>query len=486
MLEIIRKIRLYFSDIEAISDYNTRIGELETALQIICMNNRFIPLQKLSFFNITLTELSDFKSFLEFIKDIADRMFKDESSTIDFGKHFKTLMDIISVPSVGSGILSDTENSLISEISEKLNKCPEGQVKGNIEDVKEALSFYLAGSKKEDTSNWIVRDFEQIDGAVLLRKRSKAKHYHFALLSNEHMTSQKDDALPWPLTNEMFIGYVDAASAVRVITKGLLERRNFLKFSLFYGTFFTKCGIKLSFIQEEDDEEQSPYYLFNALGLETELFHEDGITTFMVDDDDEKEPGFFSSARLDAESREMFSICPYKYLQNVVIKAPIEYYSDYHVKYYVANFMAALIKGKYRLDSKTLKAISGEFETARKLFPFWNEVVFTDIENNTIKQLAESKSNSDPFIQNIYEQRKQNFLIAQWKDPDGNKQMIYDRDGLTNKISEYMTSAQLYPYRNELPHKKVCENCNYSEVCLRNYYEARTSLEEEEAMDGHN
>ena len=32
-------------------------------------------------------------------------------------------------------------------------------------------------------------------------------------------------------------------------------------------------------------------------------------------------------------------------------------------------------------------------------------------------------------------------------------------------------STHNYEIRNGFPHQKVCENCNYSEVCLRRYYE---------------
>ena len=43
-----------------------------------------------------------------------------------------------------------------------------------------------------------------------------------------------------------------------------------------------------------------------------------------------------------------------------------------------------------------------------------------------------------------------------------------------------MQSPQLYPSRKDLPHKKVCENCNFSEVCLRDYYDAVAAYEEDE------
>lgn len=488
VFEIINKIKLYFSNIETITDYYMRIRELETALQIIFRNNRYSPLRKLSFFSITLMELSEFKALLEFIEDIANKLFKDVNLTVDFGKHFKTLMEIISIPSIGSATLSKTEHVLISEITSKLSACNEGEVTGNIEDVKEAISFFLSERKIGDTSNWIVRDFSQIDGGVLLSRKSKATNYHFACLSNAQMLKQHDDILPWPLTLEMFNGYIEAQSAVPIVNKGLLEMRNFLKYTLFYGAFFTKCGVKLSYIQEENGEEQSPYYLLNILGLKSHIYHEDETTSFLIDEEKHTDRKNFSSGKLEQEAKEMFSICPYKFLQNEVLKAPIEYYSDYHVKYYVANFMYSFIKGNHNLEREPIeKVIADEFESVQKLFPFWDKIVFLDIEKNTRKQLAallsgqESSRPMNIFLELAYEKRKENFLIAQWTDAGtGKKYMDFDKDGLPELISDYMVSSQLYPRRNELPHKKVCENCNFSEACLRDYYEAHAQAEGDE------
>ena len=485
VFEIISKTKLYFSNIETITDYYKRSRELERALQIISSNNRYSPLKKLSFFSITLTELSEFRAFLEFLEDVANKLFKDVNPTVDFGKHFKTLMEIISIPSLSSITLSKTEQELISEITSKLNAYGEKEVIGNIEDVKEAISFFLSERKTGDTSNWIVRDFSQIDGGVLLSRKSKATNYHFACLSNVQMLKQPDDILPWPLTLDMFNGYKEAQSAVPIVNRGLLEMRNFLKYTLFYGAFFTKCEVKLSYIQEENGEEQMPYYLLNVLGLKQHIYYEDETTSFLTDEETDSSRKIFNSGKLEQEAKEMFSICPYKFLQNEVLKAPIEYYSDYHIKYYVSNFMYAFIKGRHNIQRESLEqVITAEFKAVRKLFPFWDKVVVLDIERNTRKQLEdllsrqESGRHQNIFFELTYERRKENYLIAQWVDArTREKQMNFDKDGLSESISNYMGSNQLYPRRDELPHKKVCENCNFSGVCLRDYYEAFAQIE---------
>ena len=491
MFNLINNIKLYFSDCETIEEYFNRIKVLSDSIKIINTNNKFKSLEKLSFFNINLSDLDEFKNFLAFINDTAKRLFRESDNTIDFGKHFSTLIEIVSTPALKGHALSKTEKDLIDEITKKLSQCTDGEILGNIEDVKDALAFYLSSKTKGDTSKWIVRDFEQIDGAVLLSRKTKADCYHFALLSNAHMTNQDDDVLSWPLSNDMFTSYDEANSAIPVVTKGLLERRNFLKFSLFYGCFFTKKKIKLSYIQEENGEEQVPYYLLKILGMEMNPYKENEYAFFLDGNDMETDSPTFSTIKVDEESKELFSICPYKFMQSCVMKAPIKYSNEYHIKYFVSHFMYSYVKSFLSIKDlatqnckKIEKQIFSEFVKLRRLFPFWDEVVFVDIENHAMEELRKFANNksSNPFAEFKYEKRKENFLIAQWSDySNGAKQMNFEKDNINESIITYMQSPLLYPSRKDLPHKKVCENCNFSEVCLRDYYDAVSAYEEDES-----
>lgn len=479
VFEILNKTKLYFSDIENVNHYYNRIEQLKTANKIVNSNHKFSSLKKLSFFSITLFQIEILLKFIKFIEDISNKLFKDSDKNVSFTKHFKTLMEILSNPASQENTLSETEKALIKELHEKLNTSADLN-QGNIEDVKDAIAYYLAGTKKSDTSKWIVRDFEQIDGAVLLRKTTKAKHYHFALLSNEHMTNQNDDTLSWPLTNEMFNGYTDIESAIPIITKGLLERRNFLKYILFYGSFFTKCDIQLSFIEDENGEEQSPYYILRVLGLKDILFEEMVRRSFIIEDEEKNLDDTFNPQELSINAKEIFSICPYKFTINKLLKSEIIYYNEYHIKYYVSNYMYFYLKKNYDISSSDIiNKADIEFINIRKLFPFWNDAVLTDIKSNTLNQIKGYDKKKD-WNEDEYEWKKENFLIAQWKDiKTDHSYMNFKKQDVNKLICDYMKSNKLYPQSNNLPHYKVCENCNFSDICLRNYYLAHLDEVEE-------
>jgi hypothetical protein len=68
--------------------------------------------------------------------------------------------------------------------------------------------YYFLKQKEEPGSDWFVRNFEQIDGDVLLsikqNEPGRKKTYHFACVSDKDMNRTVDELLPWPLS-EMFI-----------------------------------------------------------------------------------------------------------------------------------------------------------------------------------------------------------------------------------------------------------------------------------------
>lgn len=481
ILETINRVKQYYSDLKFLDQYIARTEQLLNSLDVIEKNEFYTPLKKISYFNISKTSAEDFRGFLKFIQEVSESLFKKDEKEIDFGDHFNTLIEILKVPTQSSSNTTNVEKELIYELSERLQIKNNGNISGNIEDVKEALFYYLASTDVKDTSNWIVRNFEQLDGAVML-KSSKAETYHLSMLSNTNMTRQTNDVLPWPITKEMFFGYSDLEGAIPVITTAILERRNFLRFLLFYGTFFSRKKIKLSYIKEENGEEQSLYYLLRILGLKEEIFKEQTQTGFVTDETNIVELNGVNILALRNEEKEMFSICPYKFMQNRVLKSPIEYSSEFHIKYYVSNFMYFYIRQTQSLDDGNVnEVLDREFDRLKRIFPYWGSSVFADIKNETRSQLKKSRereglfSKFQPQLENDYKLRKENFLIAQWLDENNARLMNFQRDGINDLIRKYMLSSALYPVLDEVPNHKICENCNFNDVCLRDYYDARIS-----------
>lgn len=463
MLDLINKIKLYFSDIENLEDIYDRIKTLKSSKDKVNNCQTYNGFKYISFFNVSAVELDEFEKFLAFLDNTAQTIFYNKGDVV-FNQHYAELIKIMEDSiSVNNAVLN-VEKELLNEISKRLQKVSGDSVVGNIKDVEMALHLYLE-ERFLGTSNWIVRDFEQIDGAVLLSEKTKAETYNFSLLSNKNMTKQRDDVLPWPLDETMLNGYFNKNNTVQVITTGILERKNFLKYSLFYGVLFSKCKIQLSYLAEEDGDEQSMYYLLDAIGLKQEKAT-DKQRGFNRRPKVSNESGNFGSDKLEEEHASIFSICPYKFFMKYVLKEGISYYSDFHIRYFVLNYLTIKAGKVSSFD------LNNEIKELEKLFPFWDSIAFEDIKKDFNRKKDDRKQYKSSGVLS-YEEKKQIFLIAQWSIEDDKDQPVklmkfnkYKND----KVVEYMNSDKLYPEPKDIPNKKVCQYCNFNDVCLLSNY----------------
>lgn len=473
LLDVIRKTELYFSDIERIEDIYNRLDNLKISVDLLLNNNNYFAFKKLSFFEITFTEIDELKKFINYVEEISLKLFDKKSDNINYTEHFKELIEIVATPNIENKTLSGVEEHLVKLLYEKLQIHKGNNVYGDFKDIKDALAFFLSKTAEEEHSNWIVRGFEQIDGAVLLHKTTKAKKYNFALVSNSNITLKNENILPFPLTLDMFYNYEDELSRVSTFAKGLAEHKNFLEFSLIYGIMFSKVNIELSYVLEENDEEQLPYYLLNIIGVDFKKYEAKKNNLFPMREN--KCNDNFHFENISKIQKDMFSICPYKFLQNYVLKSSINYTSSFHIKYFVSTFLYLQLLRKGRMnDNEEREFIRNEIKILKKVFPFWNTSVFIDLETEAIKLYKDHlNANNEIKIDEAYFDRKQNFLIAGWKENDV-KVMDFIKSDIDDKINSYLESDRTYPALEELPHHKICAYCNYRDVCLRDYYEANS------------
>ena len=478
LLDTIRKTKLLFSDIDSCPDYIKRICGLEE-IRLKLKSRRLSDwdlLRPVSFFGLDDQDLEDLRNYLYRLQKLAGHLFNGMSEHVDYLEHFKDLIELISDPEFSGGYVSNSERELIREITDRLSSPTAETVVGNTMDLKDALAFFLSGRLDSDSSNWIVRDFMQIDGAVLLSKSTNADTYHFALLSNEHMTKSNNNDLPWPLTIEMFGQYSKYKEAVTAVTVGQREKRNFLRYILFYGVFFSQKKIELSYVKEENGEKQSQYYLLSAIGMGKKKFEDPfeyrfvprGITESQLID---PEP-------LSDEEKELFSVCPFKYLFNRIIKTPIEYNSEYHIKYYLSFALAFVVWKRTHGEQKLVNSeMDRSISELKKLFPFWGESVFADIKTQAGSGLRDAMTRSNPFSY-WYIRRKRNFLVAKWKNQETGEEYCFLDPDVEEQWEKYMQSCQIYPLPNDLPPAGICNDCSFSEFCLREFYDAHGDTEE--------
>lgn len=236
-------------------------------------------LKSLSVYNkykVTKKDLQALIRAIEEINEIATYLFALDNSRedfINFGKHFHNLEEFLKQRELA--LANEQERALITALQLRLDKIkPERSTfSGTFRDLKEGLYYYLKQKNDEDQGvDWIVKNYEQIDGDILQSKRQfekeQRKVYHFACVSDRDMNMTVNDQLPWPLTDEFIhAAYSPIDLQFQVYYTALGERSNFLRYALFYGLCYNRCDVRLSYVKQYGDETTEPYALLAILGL---------------------------------------------------------------------------------------------------------------------------------------------------------------------------------------------------------------------------
>ena len=354
------------------------------------------PLKQLAIYNkckVTKKDIAAFIKAIEEINEIATYLFAQDNSHedyINFGKHFRSLEEFLKQRELA--LANEQERALINALQLRLDKIKPEQTtfSGTFRDLKEGLHYYLKQKNNNDQSvDWIVKNFEQIDGDVLQSKRQfereKKKTYHFACLSDRDMSMTVNDQLPWPLTDEFIrAAYSPIDLQFQVYYTAMGERSNFLRYALFYGLCYNRGDVRLSFVKQYGDEVTEPYSLLSILGLLPKsgaIEKEEFFTPFTVSIKQERTKGIKYN-RL--HMMDMF-LCPYRYFLDYVMEdAPVIQGNFLYQKFYENLLIDAVWKKIGNLQkTEAAKCLNLRINQANQIFEpyfqFWKATEISDL-----------------------------------------------------------------------------------------------------------
>lgn len=330
---------------------------------------------------------------IEEINEIATLLFALDNSHedfINFGKHFHNLEEFLKQRELA--LANEQERTLITALQLRLNTIrPEKSTfSGTFRDLREGLYYYLKQKNDEDQGvDWIVKNYEQIDGDILQSKRQfereQHKVYHFACVSDRDMNMTVNDQLPWPLTDEFIrAAYAPIDLQFQVYYTALGERSSFLRYALFYGLCYNRCDVRLSFVKQYGDETTEPYALLSILGLKAKAELVENV----------KKPAPFSISvgqeitkdiRYDRYQMMDMFLCPYRFFLDYVMEnGPVVQGNFLYQKYFENLLIEAVWKrvgGQKRSDvMKYLSRIlDQEVEKLEPFFKFWKATEIFDL-----------------------------------------------------------------------------------------------------------
>ena len=330
---------------------------------------------------------------IEEINEIATYLFAVDNSRedfINFGKHFHNLEEFLKQRELA--LANEQERALITALQLRLDKIKPEQstFSGTFRDLKEGLYYYLKQKNDEDQGvDWIVKNYEQIDGDILQSKRQfeKEQHkvYHFACLSDRDMNMTVNDQLPWPLTDEFIrAAYSPIDRQFQVYYTALGERSNFLRYALFYGLCYNRCDVRLSFVKQYGDETTEPYALLSILGLKPKAELAESVNKpapFSISVGQQLTKGI----KYDRfQMMDMF-LCPYRFFLDYVMEnGPVVQGNFLYQKYFENLLIEAVWKrvGKQKRSDamKYLpKILEQESQKLEPFFKFWKATEIFDL-----------------------------------------------------------------------------------------------------------
>ena len=338
-------------------------------------------------YKVSRKNVTDFIEAIQCIHEIACKLFisdgqKTGTNYFSFKKHFEELEQFLKKRQ--NELADKEERELVGKLLERFEEIrlvsESDEMQGTFDDLKNGIYFFLRQKETPDP-NWLVKNFEQIDGDILGSKKQnrpgQSKVYHFACVSDRDMNQSVNDLLPWPLT-ERFIeaAYTPVDLQFQVYYAALCERSAFLRYCLFYGLYYNQCDSCISYVRQYEDETTEEFNLLRLLGVEEESVllenkqDPDPLVSFLAGKN-------ITKMRYDPYQMMDMFLCPYKYLFDYVL-APQPSMNDLFLyeKLFENVLVAQVWKRLSGLPTEQAARQYGavlqqEAEKIKRFFPFW-------------------------------------------------------------------------------------------------------------------
>ena len=379
-------------------------------------NDPIAKLRCLSIYNpvkAPRNDVIDLGRAIEELNGIAKELFSQDTKGdhIDFGQHFEKLEQFLRQRDLIYA--SQEERALISALQARLDSIhPEQSAfSGTFSDLKEGIHYYLKQKENEDSVDWIVKNFEQIDGDILNSRRQFMadidKVYHFGCLSDRDMNHKLSELLPWPLT-EGFIqnAYNPIDLQFQVYWTAMDERSNFLRYALFYGLFFNRCPVRLSYVKQYEDEVTEPFALLSLLGFTPKHY---------ISDNDRLSSNYSISIASSAvqsvnydriQMMDMY-LCPYRYLLDYVVQSAPVLQGEILYKKFFENLLVEAVWKRMQGHPRAVaemyykQAVNQECEKFKSLFSFWSRTDLSDLRRRAANYLYHHVIKKDQTIRKL-------------------------------------------------------------------------------------
>lgn len=422
-------------------------------------------LQRIGYLNVSKERLDELRNALSELNKIVIGFFSDFSSGGDnFNRFYRRIHDFIVKRTQDMESLDEEMKQVVTNLLARMNKIDLPDT-GTFTCLKQTMSFYLS---QDDSlmhgANWIVRDFEQIDGDILRSRKQKAERtcYHFCCLSDKDICATKDERLPWPLDINFFeYSYEPLEQNYQIFLKSKMEFKNFKRYALLYGLEFNRIGCKLSYVKTVDRKDNELYYLIKMLGVKVRKYHSNAVDSYVPHLKYSQPTGASYCRENEYTDKIKYSMCPYRFALESVVQEKTMFRERFLVIFYMRVLLQNTIlnnnAGRRLNESDLRNIIINEYQNLDDKFKISNEYEKSQIISEMYKYLVGNLKKYGSFIKPCStDMLQEDFLIVKLNDFIKNI-TSFDLDKVINNNEE----------RYKDNRGKHCKYCSSKDICLR-------------------
>ena len=438
---------------------------------------------RLVYFDVTPEEIDTLVTALEQLEQITKLFYADfEDTENNFKKFYKRIKEFLETRILEAEDLEDEFRDVVKRVLIRLEEVDKIDATGSFDVLKETMAYYLKQeAKKGISANWIVRDFEQIDGDILKsRKQNKDIVYHFACLSDNDMNVTRRDRFPWPLDVTFFEVAQDPIDwKYQVYVKSRREYKNFKRYALIYGLQFNRVKFKLSYVKNVDDKENEMFYLLKILEAK-KAYPEakpagvlpEAVRHLRMELNTENNYGQYDFYR--------YRICKYRFLLESTIEKRAVFRDHFlllkYLEILLENAARVTLQGQIATEDVLRDTLNDEYGKLERKFEFVKDMHTErmDIIKNAKNYLQKSVlKNSTIFpgikaTDDIYMKKREEFIYLQLGNGDGSFSG-YFKDVSQSEIDTRLSSNRVNAAGYAKSCDEWCQYCAVREICLEPY-----------------
>lgn len=438
---------------------------------------------RLVYFDVTPEEIDTLVAALEQLDQITKLFYADfEDTENNFTKFYKRIKEFLETRILEAEDLEDEFRDVVKRVLIRLEEVDKIDATGSFDVLKETMAYYLKQeAKKGISANWIVRDFEQIDGDILKsRKQNKDIVYHFACLSDNDMNVTRRDRFPWPLDVTFFEVAQDPIDwKYQVYVKSRREYKNFKRYALIYGLQFNRVKFKLSYVKNVDDKENEMFYLLKILEAK-KAYPEakpagvlpEAVRHLRLKINTENNYGQYDFYR--------YRICKYRFLLESTIEKRAVFRDHFlllkYLEILLENAARVTLQGQIATEDVLLDTLNDEYRKLERKFEFVKDMhtermdIITNAKNYLQKSVLKS-STTFPGISptdDIYMKKREEFIYLQLGNGAGSFSG-YFKDVPQAEIDTRLSSNRVNAAGYAKSCDEWCQYCAVREICLEPY-----------------